>query len=132
MGCIFAAEFCWFCFVGGSTSANSRSFSFGSDQMFTLSCGRSLIALRTPPCFVLWLHDGLSFLWISFPRRSRASSGMSSVNQVSVKQRISYPNLPTSFAKASRLLKSRRLITLKISVRTRVTKLSVSILLCCL
>ena len=30
------------------------SSSFGSDQMFTLLCGRSLIAMSTPPCFVLW------------------------------------------------------------------------------
>ena len=75
--------------LGSSTAASSMSFSFGSDQMFTLLCGRSLIAIRTPPCIVLWLHDGLSFLWISYPRRKRASSGMSSVSQVSVRQVMS-------------------------------------------
>ena len=61
-----------FAFVGSSTAASSMSYSFGSDQMCTYLCGRSLIAKKTPLCFNFWLHYGLSFLWISYPRRKRA------------------------------------------------------------
>ena len=100
-----------FGFVGSSFAASSMSFSFGSDQMFTLLCGRSLIAMSTPPCFVLWLQNSLSFLWISYPRRKRASSGMSLFSQVSVKRRMSYHNLAISFSKAS-LMKLRSFLTL--------------------
>ena len=104
-----------FGFVGSSTAASSMSFSFGSDQMFTLLCGRSLIAMSTPSCFVLWLHDCLSFLWISYPRRKRASSGMSLVSQVSVRRRMSYNKSAISLSKAN-LLKSKSFLTLQISV----------------
>ena len=104
-------------FVSSSMAARKMSFSFGSDQiLFSFLCGRSLIAMSTPPCFVLWLHDGLSFLWIFYPRRKRASSVMSSVSQVSVRQMMLYPNLAISFAKASQLFVSRKLLTLKFSV----------------
>ena len=82
-----------FGFVVSSTAVNSMSFSFGSDHMFTLLCGRSLNTMNTPPRCVLLLHDGLYFLWVSYPRRKRASSGMSSVSQVSERPGISYSNL---------------------------------------
>ena len=48
--------------VGNSTA--TYSILFRSGQMYTLLCGRSLIAISTPPCLVLWLQDGLSLLWI--------------------------------------------------------------------
>ena len=100
-----------FGFVGSSTAAISMSL-FGSEQMFTLLLGRSLIARSTPPCFILWLRDGLTSLWISYPRMKRTSSGLSFFSHVSVRQRMSYINLAIWFATASRLLKSRRLLRL--------------------